>query len=39
MKTFKGRKYGPYCEISGTEPSLVTLSKTGDDIRLVKNLY
>ena len=27
MKTFKGRKYELYCEISGTEPSSVTLSK------------
>ena len=24
MKTFKGRKYGPYSEMSGTDPSSLT---------------
>ena len=27
-KTFKWSKYGPYCAISGTEPSSVALYKT-----------
>ena len=27
VKTFKGMRYGPYCAISGTEPSSVTVYK------------
>ena len=38
VKTFKGNENGPYCAISVTEPSSVTLYKTGDDSRIHVNI-
>ena len=38
VKTFKGRKYWPYCAIMGTKPSSVTLYKTGDDSKICVNI-